>query len=183
MTREDDGAPEVNRRRASGRVRLGDEARLRLELVPLGSINIVHTAVQERDARLDLVAGSLSQLSDWTAEGLEVLMWACPPWVMRRGKASERHHLLICGGQFLPSLRLLLPADLLVPVMLVDTKFQAPRLLQLAAAHAAAIAEAALSRSPESINRLLADAEANGGAVLQNRTATPKATRAKRRAA
>jgi hypothetical protein len=182
MARADDGAPDLNRQRASSRVRLGDGARLRLELVPLGSISMVHAAVQERDARLDLVAGSLSKLSDWTAEGLEVLMWACPPWVMQRGKASERHHLLICGGQFLPSLRLLLPADALVPVMLVDTKFQAPRLLQLAAAHAAAIAEAALSRSPESIRRLLADAESNGGAVLQNRNATPKATRAKRRA-
>lgn len=183
MARDDDGAPEVNRQRASGRVRLGDEARLRLELVPLGSISMVHTAVQERDARLDLVAGSLSQLNDWTAEGLEVLMWACPPWVMRRGKASERHHLLICGGQFLPSLRLLLPADSLIPAMVVDTKFQAPRLLQIAAAHAAAVAEAALSRSPESVRRLLADADSSGAAVLRPATATPIAARQRQRAA
>lgn len=147
MPKEGVGAPGANRERAGGKVSLGHEARLRLELVQLGSITQLHTVIEDRDVRLDLVAGSLSPLSGWTPQAREVLMWACPPWVMQRGKAGARHHLLICGGQFLPSQSLLLPADSLVPVMLVDTKFQAPRLLQLAAAHAAAVAEAVLERS------------------------------------
>jgi hypothetical protein len=183
MAREGDGAPDANRQRASGRVSLGDEARLRLELVPLGSISQVHPAIQDRDVRLDLVAGSLSQLSDWTAEALEVLMWASPAWVMKRGRTGAEHHVVICGGQFLPSLRMLRPPDSLIPVLLVDTKFQAPRLLQMAAAHAAAVAEAALCRSEESIRRMIADAGSNGAAVLRPATATPKAARRRQRAA
>ncbi len=183
MARNGDSAPKMSRQRASGRVSLGDEARLRLELVQLGSISQVHPVVEDRDARLDLVAGSLSELAAWTGEALEVLMWACPAWVMQRGKTIDRHHVLICGGQFLPSLRMLLPPESLIPVMLVDTKFQAPRLLQLAAAHAAAVAEAALCRSEGSIRRLIADAEANGAAPLRPATATPKAARRRQRAA
>lgn len=183
MSTESDRAPDMKGTRPSGRVSLGDEARLRLELVPLGSISQVHTVIQDRDARLDLVAGSLSQLSDWTAEALEVLMWACPPWVMQRGKTIDRHHVLICGGQFLPSLRMLLPPESLIPALLVDTKFQAPRLLQLAAAHAAAVAEAALCRSEASVRRLISDADAKGAALLRSATATPKAARQRQRAA
>lgn len=183
MARVSDGAPGTSRERASGRVSLAHEARLRLELVQLASITQVHGVIKDRDARLDLVAGSLSPLSGWDLQALEVLMWTCPPWIMRRGKTDEQRHQLICGGQFLPSLRLLLPADSLIPAMIVDTKFQAPRLLQLAAAHAAAVAEAALSRSPETVRRLLADAESSGAAVLRSATATPKAARRRQRAA
>ena len=160
------------RPRAAGRVSVVHGERVSSALVELKSIRKLHPAIEQCNARLDLAHASLADLSGWDSLALDVLLRACPPWVLERGTASDRHYVLVAGGQFLPALRRLLPPDSQIHVVLVDSKFQHRRILHLAAAHAAAMAAAAACLSGDSVLKLVADSAEAGMPVLN--TPTPR---------
>jgi hypothetical protein len=163
----DPTAPGLARRpRAAGKVSLSDGQRVSCELIGLSSIRQSHRAIEQRDARLDVAATSLADLADWDPQALDVLLRVSPPWVMARGLATDRYHVVICGGHFLPALRRLMAPETMIPAIVVDSKFQSHRILQLAAAHAAALASAAACMSVASVLKLVDDAAENGAPVL-----------------
>jgi hypothetical protein len=160
----DDGitASTKARPRASGTVQLGRDARLELAFVPLGSINSVSPPIRARDARLDLANATPVDIDDLLPETLDLLLCTPPPLVLPRGGQKDLHYVLIAGGHLLPALRLRLPPKALVPALLVHSKFSDSRLLQLAAAHAAAVAVAASALSSGALLEILKDAAAAG---------------------
>jgi len=166
MTNSAAGAP-ATKPRASGRVQIWSGARVVLTSVRLDQIRGAQPSIGERNTRLDLAMASNVDLERWDPSAIELLMLAAPPWVCVRGPESPPQYLLLAGGQFLPGLRRLLPPDASVPALVVDSKFQPARILQLAAAHAAAMTAAAGSLSFESVARILDDAAAHGAPVLR----------------
>ncbi len=151
--------------RAAGKVSMTHGQRTSAPLVALASIRKIHPAIAQRNSLLDLADSSVANLFDWDPLALDVLLQACPPWVLQRGEAGDRHHVIVAGGQFLPILRRLMPADALIPVLMLESKFQHDRILHIAAAHAAAIA-AASCLSLESLQKIIRHAEAGGLSVL-----------------
>lgn len=177
MPRSSAAAP-PDKPRASGRVRLWGDARGQLLAIRLDSIIGLQPSIASRDERLDVAASADVALDLWDPAALETMMLAVPPWVFERGPAGAKEHLLLAGGQLLPALRRLLPPDTLVPALVIDSKFQPPRLLQIAAAHAAALAAAAAALSTDSLFRILDDAAEHGASVVK----PPEASAAYRRA-
>jgi len=177
------GAPTAPVARATGRVALEPGARIGLIMVRLDSIREVHSAISDRDARLDIVGNAVMDLGDWNEQSLDIVLATSPPWLLPRGGASDPHHVVICGGQFLPALRRFLPADSEIPAVVVHSKFQAGRFLQMAATHALAIHASASCMSEADLDLLIKDAEAAGYPVLNpglRKSAQPR--RAPRRA-
>lgn len=156
------------RPRASGTVQLGRDARLELAFIPLGAINTISPPIRARNARLDLATATPVDIDDLMPEPLDLLLCTTPPLVLPRGGPTDCHYVLIAGGHLLPTLRLRSPPNALVPALLVHSKFSDSRLLQLAAAHAAAIAVAASSLSSGALLDILKDAAAAGAPVTKS---------------
>jgi len=156
------------RPRASGIVQLGRDARLELAFIPLGSINSISPPIRARDARLDLATATPVDIDDLLPETLDLLLCTAPPLVLPRGGQTELHYVLIAGGYLLPALRLRSPPKTLVPALVVHSKFSDSRLLQLAAAHAAAVAVAASALSSGALLDILKDAAAAGAPVTKS---------------
>ena len=150
---------EANRERASGRVRLGTDARLSLASVRLADIRGPHPALHDRDARLDLASGSLIDFTRWTPENLEVVLASLPMWCIERGQAKDRHFLVVCGGHLLPALRRALPGHTSIPVFIVDAKLKDRRWLEIAAVHAAATAALSTGLTETYVESVLSDAQ------------------------
>jgi hypothetical protein len=161
------GSPS-KRPRAAGTVQLGRDARLELAFIPLGSINAISPPIRARNARLDLATATPVDIDDLLPETLDLLLCTPPPWVLPRGGQKDLHYVLIAGGHLLPALRLRLPPKALVPALLVHSKFSDSRLLQLAAAHAAAVAVAASALSSGALLEILKDAAAAGAPVTRS---------------
>lgn len=151
-----------SRARASGRVRLGREARLELASIKLAQIRGIHPALHQRDVRLDLAGGGPINFRRWTPENLDVFLSASPMWCIQRGPADDRHFWVVCGGHLLPALRQALPSSTSITVIVVDAKLNDRRWLQIAAVHAAAVADCTAAISPTYIQAVLNDAEGLG---------------------
>lgn len=168
----------MHKPRASGRVKIWRDARAQLTSIRLDSILGQQPVIQDRDSRLDLALRSNLDLGQWDSAAVEVLMLAAPPWVFARGGESNQQHLVVAGGQFLAALRRVLPPDARIPVVLINSKFQPSRILQIAATHAASLAAAAGTLSFDSLARILDDAADHEAPVVGAPDATAEYRRA-----
>lgn len=164
---EEQTAP--SRARASGLVQLGSDARLSLASVRLADIRGPHPVLQARDVRLDLAGGGVIDFTRWTRESLDIVLSASPMWCVERGRAEDRHFLVVCGGHLLPALRRALPSTTRITVIVVDARLSDRRWLQIAAVHAAAIAACASDISENYVKAILNDTESSGTLVFKDR--------------
>lgn len=158
---------EPRRQRASGRVQIGRDARIQLCSVPLASIRGYAPALKARDARLDLARSPTPDLRQFTADTLDFLLCYSPPWVIERGSGTDRHLLIVAGGELISALRRSIAPTTYIPVLLIDAKFSDLRWLQVAAAHAAAANLLASAQSDESLAEILHDAAEAGVGILK----------------
>lgn len=148
---------QADRNRVSRPIQFAGDARAIHELVPLNRIGDWHADIRKREQRLDIATGFPGSLRGCDPLLVDVILRVAQPWLLPKPMGSRDHFLVIAGGELISALRRILPPESLVPALVLDTKLQSHRILQLAAQHTTAVHCLAACVSGANLKRIWAD--------------------------
>lgn len=135
---------------------------LTLESVSLRSIEGMHPLVSAHLSRADVIPSNTMDLSEWTAESVELLQAAAPPLLAKRIRDGQPVFLTVSGADTVAVLKQFLPAKACIPALILAPWLREDRLVSISAGWSIVRAALAAQTDPVAVWRQYADACAQG---------------------